>query len=211
MDTLALAAQTAGKGQAIFFWLFALVAVGGALAMITRRNAVSAVMSLVATILALAALFVMLSAGFLAVIQVIVYAGAIMVLFVFVIMVLNKEEDQPWALRGLVTKGLATIGMVYLTWRLVDVLWQVPGRFPEPRGGLPPGYGTTRAVGAQLFTSYLFAFEAISLVLLIGVVGALVLAKSTQQAAVADPDRAAQAPPLAPQQGPAAHGAGGTV
>src|SRR5262249_11263260 len=72
-----------GKIQALLFWLFAAIAIGGAIAMVTRRNAVSAVMCLVGSFIGLASLYVLLYAGFLAVIQILVYAGAIMVLFVF--------------------------------------------------------------------------------------------------------------------------------
>jgi NADH-quinone oxidoreductase subunit J len=163
--------------SAIFFWLFAAIAVIGSILTITRRNMVTAVMCLVATFLALAALYAMLYAHFLAIIQVLVYAGAIMVLFVFVVMILNKEEEEPWALRGILGKGLAGAALVYLLIRLGGVLWEVPKRLPE--GGLvapPADFGTTKEIGSVLFSSYLFPFEAISLVLLIAVVGALVLA-----------------------------------
>jgi NADH-quinone oxidoreductase subunit J len=99
-----------------------------------------------------------------------------MVLFVFVIMILNKEEEEPWAVRGWIGKALAGLALVYLVVRLAQVLWKVPARLPEP-GPLPADtYGTTRSVGDVLFGSYLFPFEAVSIVLLIAVVGALVLA-----------------------------------
>ncbi|MBI4511904.1 MAG: NADH-quinone oxidoreductase subunit J [Deltaproteobacteria bacterium] len=186
MDSLLLAtAQAAnvttapGKAQVLFFWLFALLAVGGSAFMITRRNAVAAVMSLVGTILAVAALYVMLLAHFLAVIQVLVYAGAIMVLFIFVIMLLNKEEDEPWALRGLLGKGVAGLGLAYLVARMVSVLWSVGTRVGEEPWSVEQmqSFGSTRDVGRVLFSTYLFPFEAVSIVLLIAVVGALVLAR----------------------------------
>src|SRR5258707_1246857 len=81
---------------------------GGVLVLATppRRSAVAAVMALVLTFFGLAALYTLLSAHFLAAIQVLVYAGAIMTLFVFVVMVLNREEQEPWALRGVVTKAI---------------------------------------------------------------------------------------------------------
>ena len=158
--------------EAAFFWLFALIAVAGALAMITRRNAITAVMCLVGSIIATAALFVMLYAHFLAAIQVLVYAGAIMVLFVFVVMILNKEEEEPWALRGVIGKGVAVAALGYFLFRLVLVIWKIP----SPKGTPPADFGTTRDVGRVLFSSYLFPFEAVSLVLLIAIVGALVVA-----------------------------------
>jgi NADH-quinone oxidoreductase subunit J len=164
------------KGQAVFFWLFAFITVGGAVATITRRNAVTAVMFLVSSFLGLSAAYVLLYAHFVAVIQVLVYAGAIMVLFVFVVMILNKEEEEPWALRGLFGKAVAGAALLYFLVRLIQVLWAAPVGAPEAGGALPPDFGTTQAIAQLLFGSYLFPFEAVSLVLLIAVVGALVLA-----------------------------------
>jgi NADH-quinone oxidoreductase subunit J len=165
-----------GKGQALFFWLFALMTVGGAIATITRKQAVSAVMFLVGTFLGIAALYALLYAHFLAAIQVLVYAGAIMVLFVFVVMILNKEEEEPWALRGLFGKIVAGAALVYIVIRLVQVLWKVPQKVVEP-ATIAADYGTTRSLADTLFTTYLFPFEVVSLVLLIAVVGTLVLAR----------------------------------
>ena len=164
-----------GKGRALFFWLCAAMTIGGALLTITRKQAVSAVMFLVATFLGIAALYALLFAHFLAVIQVLVYAGAIMVLFVFVVMILNKEEEEPWALRGLFGKLIAGLALIYLVVRLISVLWQVPQKVVEP-ATIAADYGSTRALADTLFGAYLFPFEAVSLVLLIAVVGALVLA-----------------------------------
>lgn len=174
------------SGAAIFFWLFAAMAVTGAVAMITRKNAISAVMCLVGTVVALAALYAMLFAHFLSIIQVLVYAGAIMVLFVFVIMILNKEEEEPWALRGWFGKLLGGAALGYFLYRLIAVLADVPERLPEapwdPQAKAL--YGTTRAVGRELFTTYLFPFEAVSIVLLVAVVGAIVLGRSHAQRGV---------------------------
>jgi len=169
-------AATHGKGQAVFFWLFAIIVVGGAVAMVTRRNAVTAVMFLVGSFLGLAAIYVLLYAHFVAVIQVLVYAGAIMVLFVFVIMILNKEEEEPWALRGIFGKVVAGLALLYYLFRLLQVLFAVPSVTAEAKGALPPTFGTTKGMADMLFGSYLFPFEAVSLVLLIAVIGALVLA-----------------------------------
>ena len=163
------------KGRALVFWVFALICVGTALLVITRRNLVSAVMLLVGTFLAIAGLYATLYAHFLAVIQVLVYAGAIMVLFVFVIMILNKEEEEPWALRGLIGKGVAGLALLYLVVRLGGILWDVRKRLPET-ATWTPDFGTTKSIGSTLFSSYLFPFEFVSIVLLIAVVGGLVIA-----------------------------------
>ena len=169
-----------GKGTAFTFWVFAVMAVGGAIATITRRNAVSAVMFLVGTFFAIAAVYALLFAHFMAAIQVLVYAGAIMVLFVFVVMILNKEEEEPWALRGWLGKTLAAAALTWFLAQLVQVLWKVnqsPVLVEKAwKAGEFLKYGTTKAVGKELFTSYLFPFEAISIALLIAIVGAVVLA-----------------------------------
>jgi NADH-quinone oxidoreductase subunit J len=103
-----------------------------------------------------------------------------MVLFVFVIMILNKEEEEPWALRGWLGKTIAAAALTYFLTRLVQVLWKV-GESPIVaeklwKAGELARYGTTKEVGKQLFTTYLFPFEAISIALLIAIVGAVVLA-----------------------------------
>jgi NADH-quinone oxidoreductase subunit J len=188
------------RAAALFFWIFAALTLGGALFVITRRNLIAAVMGMVGTFFALAGLYAMLYAHFLAAIQVLVYAGAIMVLFVFVVMILNRPEDEPWALQGLLGKALAGLGILYLVVRLSGVLWAVKDTphatiaAPTPtsaamaaQGGaaehpakVPPredAFGSARAVGGVLFREYLFPFEAVSLILLVAVVGGLAIAR----------------------------------
>jgi NADH-quinone oxidoreductase subunit J len=188
------AAQTAGKPlgalgnsrqTALLFWAVALATVLGALFVITRRNLIVAVMGMVGTFFAIAVLYAMLYAHFLAVIQVLVYAGAIMVLFVFVVMILNREEERPWAVEGLFGKAVAGGALLYLLMRLTQVLWTVkdaktvaaPGLVPGIGEGDPAPWGSLRALGSVLFTEQLFAFEAVSLVLLVAVVGAIAVAR----------------------------------
>jgi NADH-quinone oxidoreductase subunit J len=161
----------------IFFWaVLGTLVLGGALMTITRRNAVAAVMSLVATFFGLAATYALLSAHFLAAVQVLVYAGAIMVLFIFVVMVLNRDEAEPWAWRGVIMKSLIGVpAVVYLTVKLSYHLAQwVPDRADPPS----PEFGTVANVGELLFTDYLFAFEAVSILLLIAVIAAVVVARA---------------------------------
>ncbi len=191
-----------GGGLALLFWACALGAVGGSIFVITRRNMIAAVMGMVGTFIAVAAIYMLLYAHFLAVIQMLVYAGAIMVLFVFVIMVLNRPEDEPWALVGIPGKVLAGLAMLYLTVRLGQTVWSVrPGAeqlaAPAPvtvtlgfeihkdeAGNLSRvqetesyGWGSTGAMGKSLFHEYLFPFEAISILLLAAVVGAIAVAR----------------------------------
>jgi NADH-quinone oxidoreductase subunit J len=179
--------ESSGKGMAVLFWIFALGCVGGSVFVITRRNLIAAVMGMVGTFFGVAAVYMLLYASFLAVIQMLVYAGAIMVLFVFVIMVLNKPEDEPWVdKKSMIGKVVALAAMAYLLLRLVGVLTSVVPADPvaaalAPRqvlfGGDVYDWGSTAAVGKELFTDGLFPFEAISILLLVAVVGAVAIAR----------------------------------
>ncbi len=196
--------EGSGTTMALLFWAFAFVSIGGSIFVITRRNLIAAVMGMVGTFMGVAALYMMLYAHFLAVIQVLVYAGAIMVLFVFVVMILNKPEDEPWALAGLPGKALAGLAMLYLVFRLGSTLWNVK----PPETALPPpkpvqvmvdvkqqqpvyknyDWGSTGAVGSNLFDEYLFPFEAISILLLVAVVGAIAVARPLKDDEPVDAD-----------------------
>ena len=171
------------KGMALLFWAFAAASVGGALFVVTRRNLIAAVMGMVGSFLGIAAVYMMLYASFLAVIQMLVYAGAIMVLFVFVIMVLNRPEDEPVAPTGRAGQAVAILAIVYLVGRLVMMLIHVtppnatvaftaPGLTPEGHA-----WGGVKAVGTDLFNGGIFPFEAISILLLVAVVGAIAVAR----------------------------------
>jgi NADH-quinone oxidoreductase subunit J len=156
------------------FYLFAVVAVAGALGMVLNvRNTVAAALSLVATMLALGAIYVLLEAYLIGVLQILVYAGAIVVLFLFVVMLLNLRRDEfaPGRLRA--TKVVAVLlGAAALVWAIG---WLPRGAVPARP--LPDGFGGYRAVGAQLFTDYVLVFEFTSLLLLAAMVGAVMLAK----------------------------------
>jgi NADH-quinone oxidoreductase subunit J len=175
--------QKTKPGMAIAFWLFALITVGGSIFVITRKNLITGVMGMVLTFFGIAALYMMLYAHFLAVIQMLVYAGAIMVLFVFVIMILNKPEDEPYASTGKAGKIVAGLAMAYLLFRLGQVLVSVDATVTAPQLAAPAqtaqGYdwGSTAAVGWNLFTEYLFPFEAVSILLLVAVVGSIAIAR----------------------------------
>ena len=159
----------------VFFWIFASLAVLGAIATITRRNPVVAVVCLVGTFFALAVDFLLLYAQFLAVIQVMVYAGAIMVLFVFVVMVVSRAESEPlYRVSGPLTKVIALGAIAFLVVRGWTALSTYrPTHITPPS----PDFGTVGAVGHILLGDYLFPFEAISILLLVAVVGALVVAR----------------------------------
>ena len=220
--------ESTGKGTALLFWAFALAAVGGALFVITRRNLIAAVMGMVGSFFGIAAIYMMLYASFLAVIQMLVYAGAIMVLFVFVIMILNRPEDEPVAPSGRVGHAIGVLAMVYLVFRLGMLLVSV--KAPEQAMGPPPpvlatvsirtpegacdvsrceaaggkcatvatnqpqvcriahDWGTVRAVGTDLFGPGAFPFEAISILLLVAVVGAIAIARPLHEEDKPDAD-----------------------
>ena len=174
------AAATGSLGGQIAFWALTALVLGGAILTVTRRNTVSAVMALVASFFGLAGLYLLLSAQFLAALQVLVYAGAIMTLFVFVVMVLNRDEAEPWAMRNVLWKALGSAGAFYLFWKGAGLLFRdVPGRTTPPA----EGFGGVADVGELLFTRYLFPFEALSLMLLVAVIGAVVVARTPRKTA----------------------------
>lgn len=160
------------------FYLFSLLAIASALLFVTRTNPVPAALWLVNVMFALAGLYVMLDAPFVGVIQVLVYAGAIMVVFVFVVMLLNLGRGGISDLRSLGAQlGGGVVGLALLA-NLLVVQRQ---RFP--RVALAPATdNVVEAVAASLFTDYLVAFELTSLVLLVAVVGAVLLAKKRVRA-----------------------------
>lgn len=190
--------QSAGKGMALLFWLFALISVGGAVFVITRRNLIAAVMGMVGSFIGIAAVYMMLYASFLAVVQMLVYAGAIMVLFVFVIMILNRPEDEPVAPSGRVGQGLGALAILYLVGRMAMLLVHVhvpTSALAAPEvlhyAGDPAAvaWGGVKSVGLDLFGAGLFPFEAISILLLVAVVGAIAIARPLHEDAVPlDPD-----------------------
>ena len=164
-----------------FFWIFGVIAMGSALLCITRKNPVASALWLVVTLFALAALFVLLDAQFIAVLQVLVYAGAIMVLFLFVIMLLNLGRPGPTDIKG--PAGLLTAAVLAGALLLqLKVLGQttLPSAIQLPPGtvaALQQQQGIVASVANPLFGAYLIPFEIASVLLLAAIVGAVVLAK----------------------------------
>jgi NADH-quinone oxidoreductase subunit J len=172
-DPKTIGAFSAPRGA---FAIIAVLAIVGAAMTITRRNPISAVMWLVGTFFCLAGTYALLSAHFLAALQVLVYAGAIMTLFVFVVMVLNRDEPEPYNFRNIWTRAplivAATGYLIYRLWAHTATLE------PVHRGEPPPDFGTLAQIGTILFTDYLFVFEAVSILLLIAVIAAVVVART---------------------------------
>ncbi len=161
-------------GHPILFWSFAALSVLCALSVILARHPVYAVLGLVGTLFALSALFAGLQAYFVAIIQILIYAGAILVLFLFVVMLLDMSPEAQLRIRW-GSMGLAGLlfGGVFL-WELIRA---TQAFLIHPHSGGAPLPGTTAAVGKLLFTTYALPFEVASLLLLVGVIGAVVLAK----------------------------------
>jgi len=157
------------------FYLFGLIAVASAIAFVTRRSPVAAALWLVITMFALAALYVMLDAHFIGVIQVLVYAGAIMVVFLFVVMLLNLGQPTELAdvrsRRGRLAAG--AIGVALAAQLLTVLRGRIPVLPPDP---VVPA-NAIAPVAENLFTDNLLAFEITSILLLVAIVGAVVLAK----------------------------------
>ena len=158
----------------VLFFLFGALALGAAINVLVQRHVLYSALSLIVMLAAVSGLFVLLHADMLAVVQIIVYTGAIMVLFVFVIMLLNvsseEEEGQDplrWPKFVGIPAGLFLLAMVS------SRLWQVEGEITA----VSDSTGTPRDIGTSLFTDYLLPFEATSVLILIAIIGALVLAK----------------------------------
>lgn len=158
------------------FWLLALVTVASALGVILFVNPVYSALSLVMTMVGVAALFVTLNAFFLAGVQLIVYAGAVMVLFVMVLMLFDLKNETKAFSRGLFT-GVLKLGAVGIFVGLVvgAISMTIP-IFKSPSSSLSGD--VTRELGQLLFTQYLFGFEALGVLLLVVAIGAVALARS---------------------------------
>jgi len=163
----------------LLFWSFAGLAVLSALLCITRKNPVASALWLVVTMFQIAALFVLLDAQFLAVLQVLVYAGAIMVLFLFVIMLLNLGRGGASDIRGPAGLAVATLLAGALGLQLFIVARTAPAGTPgaSQMALAEQAEGMVGVVARPLFTTYLVPFEITSVLLLVAIVGAVVLAK----------------------------------
>ena len=162
----------------VVFFIAALGAVAGAVSTVAMRNPFYAVLSLVFHLLSLAALFLLLRAEFVAAAQVIVYAGAVMVLYVFVVAYVGGTGEP---LTGPVGPGLRTASLLFAGALFVELVIAVLGSGLQAIGseGAPyrPGFGTPGEIGALLLTRFLIAFEVASILLLVAAVGAVILAR----------------------------------
>ncbi len=162
---------------AALFILFAGLAIGCAISMVAQRNPLYGAISLIGVFVSLACLYVTLAAPFIAAVQVIVYAGAIMVLVVFVIMLLNVEQEErgPLRLRSLVPIAVMLAAVLFA--EAVFIIYFVQASPATPTRNISD-VGLTKSIGGGLFTTYLLPFEITSILLLMAIVGAITLART---------------------------------
>ncbi|KPK94519.1 MAG: hypothetical protein AMJ94_01470 [Deltaproteobacteria bacterium SM23_61] len=165
--------------ETVLFVILAVFAVGTAVLVIIQRNPVASAIFLILTFFSLAGIYLLLQAEFIAVVQVIVYAGAIMVLFLFVIMLLNLEKEKRLVARSWLMKtvgaflGVALLIQIGMVFRQA-LLEGTPGQFPPEKVA---ALGNTQVVARLLFTDFLLPFEITSVLLLVAIIGAILLAK----------------------------------
>ncbi len=164
------------------FFVFATVAVIASLLVIAQRNPIHSVLLLIASFGALSGLYVLLQAPFVAVIQIIVYAGAIMVLFLFVVMLLNaphEDTDFDERTHPLLRPGAMRLGGLLAVALVLELVWALTNAAESGRFGVER-LVSVAAIGRVLFTEYAFAFEVTSVLILVAMVGAVVLARKEE-------------------------------
>jgi NADH-quinone oxidoreductase subunit J len=168
-------------GNAIAFYIFAAITIVASLGVVGQRNPMYSVMLLITSFGALAGLYVLLDAPFTAVTQIIIYAGAIMVLFLFVVMLLNvpREEPGPRGLLGTLGPRGMQLGAILSLVLGVEIVWALSkvglGWFSQDAAAT--SVSSVTLIGTSLFTRHAFAFEATSILILVAMVGAVVIAR----------------------------------
>ena len=177
----------------LVFWIVAPISIGSAIAMLLQRNAVHSALFLVVNFFTIAVFYLLLGAPFLFAVQVIVYAGAIMVLFLFVIMLLGVDRDESLVERLRAQRPLAILlGVGFLAELVVAIragvgfATEVPARFAANLGGNP------QRLSELLFRRYFFPFEVTSVLLIVAAIAAMVLAQRQRPAAIAATDVAVE-------------------
>jgi NADH-quinone oxidoreductase subunit J len=198
------AGSTTGLTDLILFWVFAPIAVAAALAMLFARNAVHSALFLIVNFFCLAVFFLVLGSPFLFAVQIIVYAGAIMVLFLFVIMLLGVASEESLTERMKAQRPLAILlgaglaAEMFFAVRLgVGISTHAAGTFAAVNQG-----GNVRALARLLFNAYFFPFEATSVLLIVATVAAMVLAGKRDSPARMRERTVAQAPPIRHEEVP---------
>ncbi|MGI9533437.1 MAG: NADH-quinone oxidoreductase subunit J [Thermodesulfobacteriota bacterium] len=164
-------------GEALFFYVFAVLTIIGSIVVVSHKNPVASAISMVLTFFFTAVLFILLRAQFIAAIQVLVYAGAIIVLFLFTVMFLNIKEDALQFDSKNITKKIT----------FLIIIIAVAGYFASrltvnmiPATGVSENFGTVESVGRVLFTEYLLPFELTSILIVAAIIGVVSIAKRSQ-------------------------------
>jgi len=161
----------------ILIIIFSVAAVVSAILMITRRNPVKSVLYLVVNFFCVSAIYLMLRAQFIAIIQILVYAGAIMVLFLFVIMLLNLQDETKLTESVTYKKMTAVLLSILLfSTFAITTYFGFYGKYPAMNPAAEQ-MGTVEVIGKELYTTYSFPFELVSFILLAAIIGAIILAK----------------------------------
>ncbi len=163
--------------ETFFFYFLAAVSIGSALMVVTRRSPVMSVLFLILNFFALAGLYLTLHAQFIAVIQIIVYAGAIMVLFLFVIMLLNLGDEKRLTEKVSYKKIISVALSFGFLLEILYILGFQGKEFPPIQSERAMEIGTVESIGNALFSKFLFPFEITSIILITAIVGAVMLAK----------------------------------
>ena len=168
----------------VFFWIFAAVMIVSSLLVVGQRNPMYSVLLLIVSFGALSGLYVLLNAPFMAVVQIIIYAGAIMVLFLFVVMLLNVRSEDPGVdvpQRFGMGPGPRKFGAVLAVLLAVQLVWALrriaSAPFAPMSEEVAAQTSSVSAIGLRLFREYAFAFEATSVLILVAMVGAVILAR----------------------------------
>ncbi len=159
--------------ERLFFFLCALIAISTAVGVVAMRNPVRSSLLLIANFLCLAMLYFTLAAPFIGIIQVIIYAGAIMVLFLFVIMLLNLGSPEAQQQERELRRPIAWLLALGLFLLLVSQVFLVVGAAPNPQ----PEAGSARAIGYAMFTQWSFPLLIVAVLLTVGVIGSILLAR----------------------------------
>ena len=161
----------------LLYLVFGAVLIGSALMTVLHKNPVTSALFLVLSFCSLAGMYLLLAAEFLAMVQVIVYAGAIMVLFLFVIMYLNLKHDVETGVQIAVRRGVGWLLAIVIAAMVVALFQRHWGPGASTNPVAEPGLGNTQAIGKSLYTRYLFPFEITSIVLLVAMVGVIIIGK----------------------------------
>lgn len=156
------------------FWLVATISVISSILVVTRKNPIYSALFMLVAFLSFAVIFLILHAPFLAAMHLMVYTGAILVLFLFVIMLLNLKKEELGKEFSATMKGL--VGLLCLA---VFVIFAIAfaNSYIQSQGAVPPNFGSAVTVGKEIFSKFIFPFELLSVMIIVAIVGAIILAK----------------------------------